>query len=141
MQKTTATKITTVDDYLQGVPAEMRKALELLRKQIRSVAPDAEEVLSYGIPAYKLNGMLVGFGAARNHCGFYVMSTGLMKVLKDELAPYDTATATIRFLPQKPLPATLVKKIVAARMEENSLHREEMDAKKKLKAKSKKAAG
>lgn len=141
MQKTNATKISTVDDYLQSVPADMREALGLLRKQIRSLAPGAEEVLSYGIPAYKLNGMLVGFGAAKKHCGFYVMSSGLMKVLKEELAPYDTATATIRFLPEKPLPPALVKKIVAARMEENSQHREAMDEKKKLKAKSKKAAG
>lgn len=111
----------------------MRKALELLRKQIRSVAPEAEEVLSYGIPAYKLKGMLVGFGAAKHHCAFYVMSPGLMKLLKEELAAYDTATATIRFLPGKPLPPALVKKIVAARMEENSRHREEMDKKKKAK--------
>jgi uncharacterized protein YdhG (YjbR/CyaY superfamily) len=135
MQKTNATKINTVDEYLQSVPAEMRKALELLRKQIRSLAPEAEEVLSYGIPSYKLKGMLVGFGAAKNHCGFYVMSTGLMKVMKDELAPYDTATATIRFPPENPLPPALVKKIVMARIAENTLHREEMDEKKKAKSK------
>lgn len=141
MQKTSATKITTTDDYLQSVPAEMRKALELLRKQIHSLAPDAEELLSYGIPSFKLKGMLVGFGAAKNHCGFYVMSSGLMKELKEELAPYDTATATIRFLPEKPLPPALIKKIVTARIAENAAHREAMDEKKKLKAKSKKAAG
>jgi uncharacterized protein YdhG (YjbR/CyaY superfamily) len=135
MQKTNATKINTVDEYLQSVPAEMRKALELLRKQIRSLAPEAEEVLSYGIPSYKLKGMLVGFGAAKNHCGFYVMSTGLMKVMKDELAPYDTATATIRFPPENPLPPALVKKIVMARIAENTLHREEMDEKKRQKVK------
>ncbi|HEY1165466.1 MAG TPA: DUF1801 domain-containing protein [Chitinophaga sp.] len=135
MQKTNATKITTVDDYLQSVPADMRKALELLRQQIHSLAPEAEEVLSYGIPSYKLKGMLVGFGAAKNHCGFYVMSPGLMKVMKDELAPYDTATATIRFTPENPLPPALIKKIVVARIEENTLHREEMDEKKKAKSK------
>jgi len=133
MQKTNATKITTVDDYLQSVPADMRKALELLRNQIRSLAPEAEEVLSYGIPAFKLKGMLVGFGAAKHHCGFYVMSTGLMKEMQEELAPYDTATATIRFVPEQPLPPALIKKIVTARIAENTLHREEMDEKKKAK--------
>ena len=141
MQKTTTTKITTADEYLESVPADVRRALEQLRQQIRSVAPEAEEVLSYGIPSFKLKGMLVGYGAAKNHCGFYVMSPGLMKALKEELAPYDTATATIRFTPDKPLPVTLVKKIVAARIAENTRHREEMDEKKKLKTKSKKVNG
>lgn len=138
MQKTNTAKITTVDDYLQSLPADMRKALEQLRQQIRSVAPEAEEVLSYGIPAFKFKGMLVSFGAAKHHCGFYVMSPGLMTALKDELAPYDTATATIRFPADQPLPATLVKKIVAARIAENTQHREAMDEKKKLKVKGKK---
>lgn len=140
MQKTNTVKITTVDDYLQSVPADMRKTLEELRQQIRSVAPEAEEVLSYGIPAFKLKGMLVGFGAAKNHCGFYVMSPGLMTVFKDELAPYDTATATIRFPADQTLPAALVKKIVAARIEENTRHREAINEKKKLKVKNKKPA-
>lgn len=141
MQKTATAKINTVDDYFQSLPADMRKALEQLRQVIRSVAPGAEEVLSYGIPVFKLNGMLVGLGAAKNHCGFYVMSTGLMKAFKAELAPYDTATATIRFTPDKPLPVALVKKLVAERVQENALHREEMDQRKKLRAQNKKAKG
>ncbi|HEY0610628.1 MAG TPA: DUF1801 domain-containing protein [Chitinophaga sp.] len=141
MQKTTTAKINTVDNYFQSLPADMRKALEQLRQVIRSVAPGAEEVLSYGIPSFKLNGMLVGLGAAKNHCGFYVMSAGLMKTFKAELAPYDTATATIRFSPDKPLPVALVKKLVAARIKENALHREEMDERKKVRAQNKKAKG
>lgn len=138
MQKATTSPVNNVDAYLQVLPADMRRALEQLRQLILSAAPGAEEVISYGIPSYRLKGMLVGFGAAKNHCGFYVMSPGVMETFKTELAPYDTATSTIRFTPDKPLPVSLVKKIIAARIEENTAHREEADLRKKEKAKARK---
>lgn len=115
--KTTSVK--TVDQYLDTVPEEARVTLEKLRANIRSAAPKAEEVISYGIPTYKLNGSLIGFGAAGKHCGLYVMSYAVMDEFKNELKKYDTATSTIRFPFDKPLPTTLVKKIVQARIKEN----------------------
>ncbi len=130
--KRTAAK--DVDAYLADVPQKMRAALAKLRKVIHAAAPKAVEVISYQIPSFKYNGMLVGFAAFKDHCSFFVMSTKLMMVLKDELKPYSTATATIHFTPDKPLPVVLIKKIVKARVAENDLR---MQA--KANAKSKKA--
>lgn len=106
---------------MASVPEPARIALEKLRQLIRDIAPMAEEVISYGIPAFKYEGMLVGFGAARNHCGFYVMSPATMEAFQQELEGYDTATATIRFPVDKPLPAALIKKLVKARIKENEV--------------------
>lgn len=112
-------KLVNVTDYMRRLPGDAQAALERLRALIRQTAPDSEEGISYQIPAYKYLGMLVGFGAAKNHCAFYIMSPSLMLKLKKELEKYETATGTIRFTPDKPLPAALVKKIVKARMKEN----------------------
>jgi uncharacterized protein YdhG (YjbR/CyaY superfamily) len=109
----------SIDDYLAGVSDEARAALERLRKTIKAVAPEAVEVISYQIPIFKYRGMLVGFAAFKNHCSFFVMGTEVMKTFRDELRPYDTAKATIRFEAARPLPASLVKKLVKARIEEN----------------------
>jgi len=108
-----------VDDYLAAVPEEARVTLKKLRKTIKAVAPQAIEVISYQVPTYKLHGSLVGFWATKNHCAFCVMSTSVMDAHEDELKPYDTAKATIRFPAGKPLPAALVKRLVKARIEEN----------------------
>jgi uncharacterized protein YdhG (YjbR/CyaY superfamily) len=112
-------KLETIDDYLLTVSEEKRAALEKLRKIIKAAAPKAEECLSYQIPAYKQNGMLVGFGAAAKHCAFYVMSGTVLTDFKKELEKYDTSKGTIRFQPDDPLPATLVRKLVKARLAEN----------------------
>lgn len=109
----------TVDDYLAAVPEAARGALERLRKTIRAAAPDATETISYQIPTFSHHGPLVAFAAFRNHCGFYVMSPSVMEAHKGELELYDTAKATIRFKAEHPLPATLVKKLVRARIAEN----------------------
>ena len=109
----------TVDDYLARVPEEMRAALEKLRRDIRKAAPDAVEVLSYQVPAYRTNKMLVSFGAAKSHCAFYVMSTAVMDAYKDELAGYATGKGSIQFAPEAPLPTALVMKLVKARVAEN----------------------
>lgn len=112
-------KPTDVADYISRLPEDVQAALQALRKLIKTTAPKAEEGISYQIPVYKHMGMLVGFGAAKNHCAFYVMSPPLMIEMKKDLEKYDTATGTIRFTPDKPLPATLIKKIVKARIAEN----------------------
>jgi uncharacterized protein YdhG (YjbR/CyaY superfamily) len=108
-----------VDDFLARVPEDARAALEQLRTTIRSAAPEATEGIGYAIPTFYHQGPLVAFAASKNHCGFYVMSPAVMDAHKEELMPYDTAKATIRFSADKPLPAALVRKLVKARIAEN----------------------
>lgn len=114
---------TNVDDYLAAVPEEARATLEDLCRTIGAVAPEATETISYQIPTLSYHGPLVGFAAFKKHCGFYVMSPTVMDAHKEELKPYGTAKATIRFPVDKPLPAALVKKLVKARMQENEARR------------------
>ena len=119
-----ATKPTTIEEYLAPLSAEQRAALEKLRKAIKSAAPKAEECISYSLPAFRQDGMLlVGFGARPNHCAFYLMSDTTVKAHQDELEGYDTSKGTVRFPASKPLPATLVRKLVQARMAENASRR------------------
>jgi uncharacterized protein YdhG (YjbR/CyaY superfamily) len=116
-----AAKPGTIDEYLAALSDDRRAALEALRKIISAAAPDAEECISYQLPAFRLNGkMLVAFGATANHCAFYPMSSSTVEGYKDELKDYGTSKGTIRFQPDKPLPAALVRKLVEARIAENS---------------------
>jgi uncharacterized protein YdhG (YjbR/CyaY superfamily) len=105
----------SVAAYLRAVPPAPRAALQKLRKTIKAAAPEATEVISYGMPMFKHHGMLVGFAAFKGHCSLF-MSTAITNALKKELAPYDTSKGTIRFTADKPLPATLVRKLVKARI-------------------------
>ena len=109
----------TIDEYLAELSDAKRKALQQLRKTIKAAAPKAEECISYQIPAFRHNGMLVGFGAASTHCAFYLMSSSAIKAHQRELKEYDTSKGTIRFQPNNPLPAALVRKLVKARIAEN----------------------
>ena len=115
-----AVKPKTIDEYLAAVSTEQRAALEKLRKTIREMVPQAEECISYGLAAFRLNGRpLVAFGAATNHCAFYPLSSSTVDALQDELKSYDTSKGTIRFSADRPLPAALVRKLVKARVKEN----------------------
>jgi uncharacterized protein YdhG (YjbR/CyaY superfamily) len=115
MTPMSAPKATTVDEYLGTLPVDKRAALQWLRRQIKAAAPGAEECISYGIPAFRLDGkLLVHFGAAARHCAFY--PGAVIESLKGELAGYDTSKGTIRFQPDKPPPADLVKKLVRAQI-------------------------
>ena len=105
----------TIDEYLAALSDDKRAALEKLRKTIRAVAPGAEECISYKIPALRLNGMLVGFGATAKHCAFYA-GAHPVQALRNELKAYDTSKGTIRFQADTPLPAALVRKLVKARI-------------------------
>jgi uncharacterized protein YdhG (YjbR/CyaY superfamily) len=106
----------TPDEYLAAVSVDKRAALETLRKTIRAAAPKAEECISYGLPAFRLNGkFLVAYGAARNHCAFYPGS--VLEAFKTELRNCDTTKGTIRFPANKPLPAALLRKLVKRRSE------------------------
>jgi uncharacterized protein YdhG (YjbR/CyaY superfamily) len=113
------TKAKTIDEYLAALSDAKRAALEELRKTIRAAAPKAEECISYQIPAFRQNRMLVGFGATTKHCAFYLMSSSTVEAHKDALRGYDTSKGTIRFQADKPLPAALVRKLVKARIAEN----------------------
>jgi uncharacterized protein YdhG (YjbR/CyaY superfamily) len=107
----------THDEVLASVSADHRAALQKLRKQIRAAAPQAEECISYGLPAFRLNGKhLVAYGAGKNHCSFFPMDSTTVKAFSMELKAYETSKGTIRFQPDKPLPAALVRKIVKARI-------------------------
>jgi uncharacterized protein YdhG (YjbR/CyaY superfamily) len=108
-----------VDAYLATMPENMLPILNKLRSTIKAAAPQAAEVINYGVPYYTYNGALVSFAGGKNHCGFYVLSSKAMKEHEDELKPYDTATTAIRFSIDKPLPVALVKKIVKTRLKEN----------------------
>ena len=112
------TKATTIDEYLADLSDDKRAALEKLRRAIRSAAPKAEECISYQVPAFRLGGrLLVAFGAAAKHCAFYAGAYPV-KALKNELKAYDTSKGTIRFRANAPLPASLVRKLVRARIAE-----------------------
>jgi uncharacterized protein YdhG (YjbR/CyaY superfamily) len=109
-----------VEVYLAKVPEPARTTLEKLRATIRSVVPpDATEALSYGMPAFRYKGALVAYAAFKKHCSFFPMQASLIDEMTDELKNYRTAKGTLQFPLDKPLPATLVKKMVKARIAEN----------------------
>ncbi len=119
------TKIKTIDEYLAALSDDQRAALEQLRKTIRAAAPKAEECISYQLPAFRQDGMLVAFGATADHCAFYLMSSTTVEAYQDELKGYATSKGTIRFQADKPLPVALVRKLVKARIAENGRRRRE----------------
>jgi uncharacterized protein YdhG (YjbR/CyaY superfamily) len=108
-----------IDEYLFDIPENQRLALEELRQIIRETAPNAEEVISYGMPAFKYHGMLVYFAAFKNHCSLFAANATMIEDLYPEIKDYKTSKGTIQFTPEKPLPFALVQKIVLLRMKEN----------------------
>jgi uncharacterized protein YdhG (YjbR/CyaY superfamily) len=111
---------TTIDAYLAALPSAQRAALARLRATIRAAAPDAEECISYGMPAFRQGKPLVAFGASAKHCAFYPMSATTVAAHAQELARFDTSKGTVRFQPDAPPPAALVRKLVKARLRENA---------------------
>jgi uncharacterized protein YdhG (YjbR/CyaY superfamily) len=110
----------TVNEYLAAVPNPARSTLKTIRTAIRAAAPaEATEVISYGIPMFKYKGMLIGYSAFPKHCSLFLATSSLLKMFKSELARYQTSKGTIRFPTDKPLPASLVKKIVKVRVAQN----------------------
>jgi uncharacterized protein YdhG (YjbR/CyaY superfamily) len=105
----------TIDEFLRALSAEKRAALEKLRRTIRAAAPEAEECIAYGVPAFRLGGkFLVGFGAGAKHCSFYPGGTAMTPYLR-ELDGYDLSKGTIRFQPDTGLPTALVRTLVRSR--------------------------
>ena len=111
---------TTIDEYLALVSEDKRAALQALREVIHAAAPDAEECISYQMPAFRLNGMLVGFAAAKNHCALYAWNGSTVGLFADELRGYDTSKGTIRFTPERPLPERLVRRLVEMKAAKNA---------------------
>ncbi len=108
----------TIDEYLAGVPEDKRVALERLRQQVRAAAPDATEAISYGMPAFKLDGRyFAGFSATKRHCSFYA-GRAPVEALSGELAGYRLWKGTINFPPDRPLSPALITKLVRLRVAE-----------------------
>jgi len=108
-----------IDEYLARVPEPARGTLNKIRAAIRSVAPPgATEAISYGMPAFKHNGVLVWFAAFSKHCSLFPGSSAI-EAFQGELKSYATSKGTIQFPTDKPLPTALVKKLVRARITEN----------------------
>jgi uncharacterized protein YdhG (YjbR/CyaY superfamily) len=109
----------TVDEYLAVVPEPARTTLEKMRANIRAAAPEASEVISYGMPTFKYRGKgLVGIAAFKKHCSLFPMSGAVIDKFKDELEGFYTSKGTLQFPVDKPLSAALRKKIIKARMAE-----------------------
>jgi uncharacterized protein YdhG (YjbR/CyaY superfamily) len=109
----------TVTAYLAALPKKSRTALQKLRKDIRAVAPEAVELIAWGMPAFKQGRLLVGYAAFRDHCSLFPMSVAVMRRYAAELEKYVTTKGSIHFSVEKPLPTILVKKLVRARIAEN----------------------
>ena len=113
-----------VESYFAAVPEPARSTLQKVRAAIRAAAPaEATEGLSYGMPAFRYKGALVCYAAFKKHCSFFPMSLAVLADLTDELSTYQTSKGTLQFPQDKPLPATLIKRMVKARVAENERKR------------------
>jgi uncharacterized protein YdhG (YjbR/CyaY superfamily) len=115
-------KALTVADYIDAAPPEVRAKLEQIRAAILQVAPNATEFISYGMPAYKYDKTFIGFAAMKNHIGLYPFTGSFIAVHQKELAGYSTSKSAIRLPLDKPLPISLIKKIVKLRIKETVSH-------------------
>src|SRR6478736_12927 len=116
---TAKSKPKTIDEYLAGASAGQRRVLDKLRRTIHASAPGAEEYIGYGMAGFKFKGRpLVYFGAWENHCALYAASPAVQKQFQKELQGFEVSKGTIRFTPEKPLPAAVVKALVKARIAE-----------------------
>jgi uncharacterized protein YdhG (YjbR/CyaY superfamily) len=118
VEESVMTEPATVDEYLAAVPEPFRAALERVRAIIREAAPGATEQISYGMPSYKQGRPLISFAAFKHHCSLFGMSGSLYDALGEEVAGWRTSKGTIQFTPDRPLPEALLRKIIAARLDE-----------------------
>ena len=101
----------TIDDYIKSYPESVQAILEKIRQTIRRVAPEATELISYQMPAFEQNGVLVWFGAFKKHIGFYPKASGI-EAFQKELSPYKLSKGSIQFRLDEPIPYDLIEKIV-----------------------------
>jgi len=114
----TKNKFNTIDEYISTFPDDIQNILQKVKQTIIEAAPDAEEAISYQIPTFKLNGNLVHFAAFKNHIGFYPAPSG-QKAFQKELSVYKSGKGSVQFPLDKPIPLSLIKKIVKYRVKEN----------------------
>jgi uncharacterized protein YdhG (YjbR/CyaY superfamily) len=108
-----------IDEYLATVTGDKRTALDKLRKTIRSIVPRAEECISYGMPAFRLDGRVIaGFQATAKGCSYYPFSGTTLQTLAGDLQGYGKTKSALHFLPDQPLPAALVRKLIKSRIAE-----------------------
>jgi len=127
--KTNQTAPENIDEYIGGFPKEIREILQKIRITIRKAAPQAEEVISYRMPAFRQNGNLVYFAAFKKHFGFFPTSSGI-RAFKRELSDYEGSKGSVQFPFDQPVPFGLISKIVKFRVKEN-LKKTETKSKKK----------
>lgn len=120
MARNPETGARAVDAYLAGVPPKFRSALETIRRTVRAVAPDAEEVISYKMPAFRYHGVLLYYGAFRDHCSLFLGSVVTQRKFSEELKPFETGKGTLQFTPDHPIPSDLLRRMVRARVAENA---------------------
>src|SRR6266513_958539 len=116
--KATSTKFKTVDEYISTFPASTKAILKELRKTVKQAAPQAEELISYNMPAFTLHGRLVYYAAYKKHIGLYPISSAI-KAFQRELSDYKTSKGAIQFPLDRPIPFGLITKIVKFRVKEN----------------------
>ena len=114
----TKNKFQDMDEYIATFPEDVRQLLEKIRQTIQKAAPEAEETINYQIPTFKFHGNLVHFAAFKNHIGFYPTPTAI-EAFKKELSQYENAKGSVKFPINKPLPLSLIGKIVRYRVKEN----------------------
>ena len=115
--KTESTPPQNIDEYIAGFPTDVQRILQEIRSIIRTAAPEAEEAIKYRIPTFVLNGNLVHFAAFKEHIGFYPTPSGIEE-FKDELSAYPNAKGSVQFPLDKPIPFSLIRKIVKFRVKE-----------------------
>lgn len=112
-------RVSAMDDYLDGLPPEQSAALARVRAVVGEVAPDAEEGVSYGMPAFLYGGRpLLGFRAAKSHLSVFPFSPAAIEAVADRLGGFDRSKGTIRFSPESPLPDDVLADLVRARKQE-----------------------
>lgn len=116
--KKNKTNVTNIDEYLADLSEDKRNSLQKVRESIRKAVPGCKERISYQVPIISFGKDLVGFSAQKDYCSFYTMSPPLVKELSQELRNFKISGATIHFTPEKPLPESLIKKIIKRRLEE-----------------------
>lgn len=111
-------KATTVEEYLSRQPKEVRAAFERIRRTVKTVAPDATERISYGMPTFFVEKALLGYAAHTEHCSIFPWSGLTLKGFREELKDFSTSAGTVRFTPDRPIPVKLLERIILARLGE-----------------------
>ncbi len=127
-------EIVSVEDYIASLPEQVQTVLLQMRQIIKNAAPEAEEIISYGMPALKFHGILVYYAAFKNHYSLFPKSHAI-EVFNEKLKEYDTTKGTIHFKYDKPLPVQLITEIIHFRVKENLENKRVKDLAKRKKSK------